>query len=370
MKTKRGISLFAIAVLVAGLFLALASREPSHQGKRLSAWLYDLRSDNSEATELAEKAIHQMGDKCVPTLLEMLRSRDSRLKVKLMEWAEGHDFSEEALTRFKIMPAADRSAIASQAFEILGEKAKAAIPGLIEMLGEDFGESNIPYLAASALSGIGGEATLPLMSLLLKPDAVLRERAAYALGEGGSKSELAVPALLKALNDSDADVRSESAHALGQIRRQPEQVVPALVSRLEDIKFGVRARSAMALAGFGTEARSALPALLLCLKVDDRATQSAATLALVRMHQEGDIVVPALMENLHSKHPSVRAKTASALGMLGSEARAAIPALENLTSDTEGVLRGCIVTSVGAEAKAALARIQTRARTGETISNE
>src|SRR5258705_8707101 len=108
MKTKRGISLFAIAVvvLVAGLYLAFAPREPSHQGKRLSAWLYDLRGNSSR--EQAEAAIREMGDRCVPTLLEMLRSRNSRLKVKLMEWAEGHDFSKEALTRLKIVTAEER----------------------------------------------------------------------------------------------------------------------------------------------------------------------------------------------------------------------------------------------------------------------
>jgi HEAT repeat protein len=306
-----------------------------------------------------------------------------------MEWAEGHDFSEEALKRFKIVSAEERWYIASLAFGVLEEKAKTAIPKLIEMLRKDFGEPDSPGVAvasaqscvsgaarqrswalASALAGIGGETILPLTSLLSEPNAVLRRNAAYALGEGGFKSELAVPALLTALNDPDAEVRSESAGALGQIRRRPQQVVPALVSTLEDINSGVRASSARALGDFGAEARSAMPALLLWLKVEDPATQHAAALALVRVNQDVDVVVTALIENLHSRQASVRTSAASVLGMLGGEARAAIPALESLLSDSERVVRGDVITSVSAQAKAALARIQTLSRPREAISNE
>jgi len=97
-----------------------------------------------------------------------------------------------------------------------------------------------------------------------------RRQAATALGEIGPAAEVAIPALVRRLQDDESTVRIEAARALGNIGRRPQTVVPALAALLDNENCSVRGIAAGALGEFGREARSVVPALFASLERTDR----------------------------------------------------------------------------------------------------
>jgi len=90
----------------------------------------------------------------------------------------------------------------------------------------------------------------------------VRWRAAYALGHIGS--EAAIPALLKAIEDSNEHVRWRAAEALGHIGS--EAAIPALLKAIEDSSESVRWSTAYALGQLKDDlAAHILPTLLTLL---------------------------------------------------------------------------------------------------------
>ena len=99
-----------------------------------------------------------------------------------------------------------------------------------------------------------------LIQALQDPDAKVRQRAAYALGD--IRTETAVRGLIQALQDADADVRRSVAYALGKIGT--ETAVPALIQALQHSDAVVRRSAAYALGKIGTE--TAVRALIQALQ--------------------------------------------------------------------------------------------------------
>ncbi|NDA68479.1 MAG: HEAT repeat domain-containing protein, partial [Verrucomicrobia bacterium] len=58
---------------------------------------------------------------------------------------------------------------------------------------------------------------------------------------------MAVPALVRVLNDEDDDLRYFATRALGNLAAEPGQAVPALVDRLADPNVEVRRIAARSL---------------------------------------------------------------------------------------------------------------------------
>src|SRR6266581_685504 len=80
--------LFLVGVLGIGVaWRVLPAREPIYHGKPLSAWLEDLNSTSLYTQDTAKAAIRDMGTSAVPALVQVLRARDSRLKLVLMDLA-------------------------------------------------------------------------------------------------------------------------------------------------------------------------------------------------------------------------------------------------------------------------------------------
>src|SRR2546422_541696 len=92
MKKTIRLALFSLAgISLAGAFLVLLrTREPIYRGKRISDWVEDLDSGLSSfkgsAVGEAEAAVRNMGTKAVPSLIRMMRCRDSALRKKLVPW--------------------------------------------------------------------------------------------------------------------------------------------------------------------------------------------------------------------------------------------------------------------------------------------
>ena len=246
-------SIIAAAVL-SGLLLGvlgfqvLRSSEPRYQGKRLTEWLADNDTEKTREQHLAaQEAVRKVGTNALPTLVRMLRTKDSLLKGKLTALAR-----KQPLVNFHFTGADTRRWRAVHGIYALGPAAKSAVPRIVAIL-----EDKDPGVKITAVTALG------LMQ---------------------SAAESAIPSLLKILTDNDPDVRRNAAEALGRIGRRPEIVVPALVDRLQDIDIGVRLFAILALSdGFGPKAKAAVPALLKAIEDPQETIHRSARDALTQI---------------------------------------------------------------------------------------
>ncbi|MEQ8381224.1 MAG: HEAT repeat domain-containing protein [Coleofasciculus sp. A1-SPW-01] len=191
-------------------------------------------------------------------------------------------------------------------------------------------DSNVRSRAADALGNIGSETAIPgLLKLLEHSDSDVRWRAAYALGKIGSEN--AIPGLLKLLEDADSYVRLKAAKALGKIGS--ENAIPGLLQLLKDSDSSVRRSAAIALGNIGSE--NAIPGLLKFLEDSDSYLRYSAAEALGKIGSEN--AIPGLLKFLEHSDAYVRMSAAEALGQIGSEN--AIPGLLKFLEDSDAVVR-------------------------------
>jgi HEAT repeat protein len=108
-----------------------------------------------------------------------------------------------------------------------GEKARAAVPLLIEALSEEYQVSSMAQLA---LRSIGKDAVPALRKAFEdRNKAKIRYSVAYCLAEIGPDAAPAVGALTKGLSDADPEVRHWAAYALGNIGEGARRAVPDLI---------------------------------------------------------------------------------------------------------------------------------------------
>ncbi|MGD1803995.1 HEAT repeat domain-containing protein, partial [Dapis sp. BLCC M126] len=156
---------------------------------------------------------------------------------------------------------------------------------------------------------------------------------------GLTKSDAAVPGLVKFLEDSDSDVRRSAADALGEIGS--EKAIPKLIPLIEDSESDMRKRAAEALGKIGSE--KAIPGLNLLLKESDSIVRSIIASALGKIGSEK--AIPGLNRLLKDSDSIVRTSAVSALGKIGSEK--AIPGLNRLLKDSDSIVRTSAVSALG-----------------------
>lgn len=102
----------------------------------------------------------------------------------------------------------------------MGPAAGAAVPALIENLGEGRRNQLVNVAATNALLRIGpGGALGPLMAALERDDAQIAAGAAITIGGFGRSGRAAVPALQKALQRPD--LRASASVALRMVEEMP-----------------------------------------------------------------------------------------------------------------------------------------------------
>jgi len=259
MAHKRWIWLVAGAVAIIAAVLIRQStglREPRYQGRRLSLWLsaYDVQGAGVTHAEV-NAAVRSAGTNALPLLLEMMESRDSRLKRIAIR------FLPKGFTgRLALTAAETRRARALAGFRALGPSASVALPALVRIQGRE----NYAYVM-SAIAGVGPESVVPLANDLTNAVKEIRRQAAYELGvvrPTGACSAIAIAALSKGLDDRDVDVRHTAPMSIGQIADSPEVAVPALVSALErEPDDRVKIALAFAVGRYGGRAAAAVPVL-------------------------------------------------------------------------------------------------------------
>jgi HEAT repeats len=221
-------------LLLLGLLWFLADQvphDPVYRGKALSLWLqtYDSSSPfgrGSREWNEADEAVRHIGTNAIPALLQMLRERDTDLKVRMAALAQ-----KQRVINIHFVPAPVRNIEASRAFIVLGDVAKDAVPDLMKIYDE-----NISLESQSAIEDVFswiGPAAKPAIPLLLRAannsNNQVRANALWALGEIHAEPQLCVPKLTQALGDSDAWARTSAAHALGKFVTYAQSAVPALM---------------------------------------------------------------------------------------------------------------------------------------------
>ncbi|MDB6112063.1 MAG: repeat protein [Pedosphaera sp.] len=233
-----------VVLLVAGLggraWQVLRPREPNYQGKPLSYWL-------GKSVGMGAAAVRQTGTNAIPTLLRMLRARDSAFFLRLVALAQ-----RQHVVKIEYTTAAERHRQAMLGFLFLNDGAKEAVPALMEI-----------YEHGVSMSS--------------------RADTALALGFVGPVASPAVPLLLPGVNHTNHSIRMASIQALGGIHAEPALVVPVLLKLLGKGDPEVRTKAAEGLRQFGTDAKIAAPILLPFLNDPDLSVRTEATNVLKRI---------------------------------------------------------------------------------------
>lgn len=140
------------------------------------------------------------------------------------------------------------------------------------------------------------------------------------------------------LESANRDVRREAAYQLSRMGRDARVALPQLIRALDDDQQQVWFGAVTALAHLGPEAEPALPALLRDLEAwqpfrRDRQGTQALYRTAVALGSIGPAALPALTNALASSVWHVRAGAAMALGVLGEAARSTGPPLVRLLAD-------------------------------------
>jgi len=157
-KTRRYLLVtLLIAVLgFASWLLLRPDPEPSYQGKPLSYWLEGLALGSTPPAQ-ANEAVRQIGTNAIPTLLRMLKMRDSNFKLNFIHFASKHHvISMNYLSYIWFRTAEIRHYEAISGFTCLGSQARSAVPELIKLLADP--SKDIKNDAATALKKIDPEA--------------------------------------------------------------------------------------------------------------------------------------------------------------------------------------------------------------------
>jgi HEAT repeat protein len=272
-----------------------------YQGRSLSAWLEDA-SDSIDAADQrqAADAIRAMGTNALPSLIRMLRSKDSQLKLAFLKLA-----GKQRWIEFHAELASDVHVRAAYGCSILRSEASPAIPALTALLPDM--EDN--FIVPGALVRIGPDGVMALIGGLTNTDPNVRINIALGLGGIGiarhyatnatpeqiatldHEADIAVPALLKILGDKTDPAGGQAVVTLGVLGVQADIVVPALISTLQNAnssenELSTAIGAANALGRFGHKAEGAVPALVMALKNPSAGLRAATARALTKIDPE------------------------------------------------------------------------------------
>src|SRR5882757_8943771 len=161
-KRKIIVVLLVLAAVLLAIVYFLPPREPVYSGEPLSHWLkgYDPVEGSEPGRQKADEIMREAGTNAIPTLLRMLRERDSPWKLKLIALAQRQHF----ITILHIS-ALSRNARAAAAFATLGNDGKVAMPDLMEIYEKNLSASS-QYYIADIFGSIGPAAKQSIPMLL------------------------------------------------------------------------------------------------------------------------------------------------------------------------------------------------------------
>ena len=188
MSKRRTFLGLAIAVSALAVILVIASRsaEPTYKGRPLISWLAQCSATPLNETQRlaqAQAAVRTIGaPKALPTLLNLVRTKDSPARAWVTEKLERHPsrflrqrsmYEEQLLDRDQTHPvekgitlhwqsATERQLEAIDGFEILGTNCASADPELTQLLDD----KDLAFVAVGCLAEIGKPAEAALCQCL------------------------------------------------------------------------------------------------------------------------------------------------------------------------------------------------------------
>ena len=300
--------LVALGGVIAWQALRPQEREPVYEGKPLTYWIDRANGTSPPENRKAEQVVHKAGTNAIPTLLRLLRRRDSALVLKLILLAR-----KQHVVKVGYMDHLHRTFVATRAFVALGADAQDAIAELIRIF-----DQNISEVSQADIAEI--------------------------FGSIGPPARDAIPSLLRAAANTNRIVHECAIEGLSGIHAEPESVVPVLTKCLSDPDWSVKRFALSGLQAFGKDAKPAVPALVEFFRAQEVGSdKSLAGNALKAIDPEAaakeGLRVPVLAESLSDTNSWIRFHAASGLGGFGAEARDAVPALVRLLGDPEEIVR-------------------------------
>lgn len=206
-----------------------------------------------------------------------------------------------------------------------GDRAKAAIPTLIDALQESDSPLGSPHeFAVVTLKAIGPETLPALTEAFGRKEPRTRIGALKVFAGLGAAARPAIPEVVKRLSDGDPLVRLEAVNALWAVERNPGRTIPAALEHLrtteaDPLKRGrVRAKAIYILGEVGPDARAAVPELLVILRDDPESSiRTYAAQALGKMGRDPAIVAALEAVAKGDKDPEVCGAAQEALKKLG-----------------------------------------------------
>lgn len=221
--------------------------EPTWQGKSLSTWLL-------EGGGAGELAVRHIGTNALPTLLSMLGAKDRTVRAvvaklqneQLQLYYSSNDKSAEDLRIWAV-----------EGFKALGTNAEPAVPQLTKLMRDE----ETRFQAMRALTKVGPIGFAVLTNALTSKEDAFRNNLIFVLGEDSATNPKAITGIMiRFLDDRDPGTRGNAADFLAG--KDPELAVPALMKVLDDTEYYPRARAAIALGSYGPAAKSAYPKLM------------------------------------------------------------------------------------------------------------
>ncbi|GEM_PF-6025898 len=266
----------------------------------LTCWCVTARADAASDSTDVSALIRALGEGDLPARTEAIRGLAGKGQEVVPDLekvvAEGSWWAREG------------------ALEALAGMGEGGLPVLARAARSD-GREEVRRFATRMIGRVRRPEGREVLVELMK-DARLRGVVAAALGEMGDT--VAIPALVRALDDRSVSVRRASAAALGKLQRivhpmRDSRAVGSLVRRMADSHQSVRFAAAGALAGIGPPAVGALSG---ALRGADPLVRALAAEALGKVG--GGEVVPPLLTAAEDPDWGVRAAAARALGLTGT----------------------------------------------------
>lgn len=289
-----------------------------YAGKTLEEWRHAINEIRPE---------HSASQAAVPGLLEILKDKDA-------PW----------FTRRQVANTLGR----------FGKNAPEGVPVLIEILDEPKTDEHAPRVWATKALALYGplarESTPRLVGILKDHNLPLEERAVAleALGQIGGAHPRAIPAVVELLSqlstlpvaeaNADAETLRELAtECIGFIGKNAGIAVPVLMRSLNDPSESLRRKTVSSLGRIGPASQLAIPSLLESLAYDESpAVRDAAETSLASI---GSPAVPALSHLLQDQDAELRLRAARGLGQMKTLARTTETPLRKLLDDENPEVR-------------------------------
>ncbi len=275
-------------------------------------------STSAQLYQAALAALGQIGPparKALPAMAARLPNTVARKHVRDAFLAMGPEIIDDLLSLIRA-DAGGRRLDILRAVGDFGDAASGQVDALAEMLSDDGFDSSARRVVARTLVQIGPAADDALYQAMLSDDPKVSRSAGYGarqqpglrvyvraartapskqrlqamgfLASGKDRTEVAMPVLGEALGDSDPVIRQRAAYCLGNMGPRAQAAGPALVKALTDPDWPVRKTAPAALAKIGCKTPAAIEALAKVLQEDPNSTvRLDAALALVKLAPEG-----------------------------------------------------------------------------------